>query len=86
MNKETALYYSLVACDKMILNCSLRVKYIESLGKDALPKEKENFQDIINQYEQVKQVLKESLENSCEHTWLIKKDGLECRHCKEVLK
>ena len=60
MNQETALYYSQIACDKVITQSKLHIEFYQSLNRLG-PDEKKILQELIKEFEEVKEYLKENL-------------------------
>jgi predicted DNA-binding ribbon-helix-helix protein len=60
MNQQTALYYSQIACDKVITQSKLYIQYYKGLNKLG-EDEKKILEELIDEFEQVKEYLKENL-------------------------
>jgi hypothetical protein len=60
MNQETALYYSQIACDKVISQSQLLIQFYGSLNRLSND-EKRILEELIAEFEEVKEYLKENL-------------------------
>ena len=60
IDQQTALYYSQIACDKVISQARLQIEFYKNLGR-LTEYEERNFEQIIIDFETVKEYLKENL-------------------------
>ena len=60
IDQQTALYYSQIACDKVITQSRLHIEFYSSLNKLG-DDEKKILEELIDEFEQVKEYLKENL-------------------------
>jgi len=60
MNQQTALYYSQIACDKMISSARIQLLYYSNINKIS-DDEKRILEELIVEFEEVKEYLKENL-------------------------